>query len=176
MNMMRLLAMGLCLTVLGLSAAETNLAAELEPLRVMLDGPWRGEFKNPAGEKPVADVMKWERALNGQAIRITHSLNDGAYGGESFVTWDAAKKSIVYHYFTTAGFRTEGTMELAGDGKIKMSEKVIGNAGGATEVRSMAEMKDGTFLIKSEHLRDGKWAAARETLYKKDPNAKVTFR
>jgi len=62
-------------------------------------------------------VGQWERALNGRAIRIMHSLNDGAYGGEVIVRWDEQKQAVCYHYFTTDTFWTEGTMTFSG-GKI----------------------------------------------------------
>src|SRR5689334_21090812 len=119
----------LCLCCFNSFAAETNLIEQLEPWRKML-GTWRGELKGGG-----VDVLQWERALNGQAIRILHSVNDGAYGGEVIVTWDAEKNAVTYHYFTTAGFRTVGTMKFE-DGKVKAHETVTGSAGGVTEVRS----------------------------------------
>jgi hypothetical protein len=53
-----------------------TLAKELEPLRPFIGKTWKGQFKNSTPEKPRADVAKWERALNGQAVRILHSVND----------------------------------------------------------------------------------------------------
>jgi hypothetical protein len=43
---------------------------------------WHGTFisQNP---KPASDVCRFERAPNGQAIRILHSVNEGIYGGET---------------------------------------------------------------------------------------------
>src|SRR5690349_2045516 len=70
---------------------------ELEPFRPFL-GVWKGHFKRSTPERPLVDIARWERALNGKAIRILHSVNDGSYGGESIVLWDEEKKSIVTHY------------------------------------------------------------------------------
>src|SRR6187397_1221034 len=92
-------------------ADETGKLDEaLEPLRPFLGKTWRGEFKNSTPEKPVFDVSRWERALNGKAIRVLHSVNEGAYGGESIIMWDKEKQVVAYHYFTTGGFTTTGTM------------------------------------------------------------------
>lgn len=45
------------------------------------------------------DIQRWELALNGQAVRILHSINDGEYGGESLLVWDRDRRSLVFHYF-----------------------------------------------------------------------------
>ena len=159
----------------ALLAEEPSLDPNLEPLRPFL-GSWRGEFKNSTPEKPIVDTSLWERALNGKAIRIVHSINDGAYGGETLVTWDAEKKSIVYHYFSTAGFRTEGTMKAAGK-KLECHEVVIGSIGAATEVKSTFELSDDkTFRTESTYLKDGKPQGTREVTYKRADGAKPVFK
>ena len=159
------------------SAAETApLAKELELFRPHLGKTWRGEFKNSTPEKPVVDISRWERALNGQAIRMVHSINDGAYGGETIIRWDKEKASLAYHYFTTAGFMTTGTMTFS-DGKIISHEKVSGSANGVTEVRATSEFRaDGTLYVKAEYLKNGEWSPGRETLYREDPKAEVKFK
>jgi len=158
-------------------AADTpSLDEHLEPFRSFLGKTWRGEFKNSKPEKPTIDVARWERALNGKAIRVLHSVNDGAYGGESIIRWDKDAKQLVYFYFTTAGFMTSGTMTVA-DGKVVAHEKVTGDANGVTEVRSTTELRpDGTMLTKAEYLKNGKPVSDREVLYKEDPKAEVKFR
>jgi hypothetical protein len=148
----------------------------LEFLQPWLDKTFKSESKEPNSGKPTTDVARWERALNGKVVRITHSLNDGAYGGEVIVRWDEEKKAVCYHYFTTDTFWTEGTMSFT-DGKITTHEVVKGNAEGITEVRATLEMHpDGTYLQKSEYLKDGKWSPGREALYRLDPSARVIFR
>jgi hypothetical protein len=168
----------LCVT--RISAGETaSLQPELEAMRPLLGKTWRGEFKNSTPEKPVADVVRWERALNGKAVRSLHSVNDGTYGGETIYRWDADKKAVTYHYFTTAGFMTTGTISFK-EGKFITHEVVssdTGGAGGVKEVRSTSELlADGTFRVKTEHLKDGEWKPGRETIYKEDASAKVVFK
>lgn len=163
---------------LGSRAADAppKLAPQLEPLRPYLGKTWRGEFKNSTPEKPVVDIARWERALNGQAVRILHSINRGEYGGESIVTWDADKKSLVYHYFTTAGFMTVGTMTVV-EGRLVSHEKVAGEAGGVTEVRATQEiLADGTLRTQSEYLKAGAWEPGHSAIYREDPKAEVVFK
>ena len=158
------------------SAEEPKLDPRLEPLRPFLEKTWKGHFKNSTAEKPVVDVARWERALNGKAVRITHSINNGSYGGESIVMWDTKKQAVGYHYFTTAGFMTMGTMTFT-NGKVLTHEIVTGSSGGVTEVKATTEMRsDGTFIVKNEHLKSGEWTPGRETIYREDPSAKVVFK
>src|SRR2546430_16124359 len=102
---------------------QPSLDPRLEALRPLLDKTWRGEFANSKPEKPTIDVMRWERALNGKAVRVLHSVNDGVYGGETIIRWDENKQAVTYHYFTTAGFMTAGTMSFK-DGKVVTHELV----------------------------------------------------
>jgi len=168
---------GTLLSALGLLAAETpSLDPHLEPLRPWLGKTWKGEFKDSKPDKPTVDISRWERALNGKAVRIVHSVNEGAYGGESLVMWDEKKQAVTYHYFTTGGFTTTGTMTFK-DGKVLTHEVVTGSAGGVTEVRGTSEMgAEGTFRVKTEYLKNGEWAVGRDVNYREDPTASVVFK
>lgn len=167
------LALGLNL---GVSfAADAPLDEHLEIFRPYL-GTWKGHFKDSTPEKPVIDVATWERALNGKAIRVLHSINDGGYGGESLIFWDAEKKQLVYYYFTTAGFYTTGTTSMV-DGKLTNHEKVTGGASGTTEVKSTSQLRpDGSFIAEAQYLKKGKWEPGHSVTYKRAPDAKVVFK
>ena len=177
MKTFTLLALAGLLFILNSPAAETrSLAEPLEPFRPLLGKTWRGEFQNSKSDKPAIDVAHWERVLNGKAVRVLHSVNDGSYGGESIIQWDAEKKQLIYYYFTTGGFYTTGTM-THGDGKFISHEKVLGRTNGVTEVRATNELRpDGTLHSKAEYLKDGAWSTGREVLYKEDPKAEVKFK
>jgi hypothetical protein len=158
------------------AADNSTLAPALEPLRPFIDKTYKGTFKNSTPEKPIQDVQRWERALNGQAIRVLHSVNEGAYGGESLILWDETQKLLVYFYFTTAGFRTTGTITPK-DNKLTSLEKVVGSSSGITEVRGVTELlPDGSMHVVTEHLKDGQWTPGREVTYRPDPTAKVIFK
>jgi hypothetical protein len=162
---------------LALSAADSpSLDFHLEPLRPFLDKTWKGAFKNSKPDKPTVDVMRWERALNGKAVRILHAINDGAYGGETLIRWDDQKQVLTYYYFTTAGFMTTGTMSFK-DRKVITHEVVTGSPGGTTEVRGTSELQPGgEFHVKTEHLKNGEWLPGHDVTYKEDSSAAVRFR
>ena len=151
------------------------LDPNLEPLRPWLGKTWKSDSAESAKAKTPVDIARWERALNGKAVRILHSLDRGTYGGETIVMWDEKRKSVVYHYFTTAGFMTTGTMQFQG-GKIISNETVSGDAGGVTEVRGTTEMEaDGTFRVRTEYQKGGQWQPARDNTYREDSGAAVVF-
>jgi hypothetical protein len=172
------LSLTICLAIASslLTADQPKLDPHLEPLRPWLNQTFKAEGKAPNSDKPYTDVCHWERALNGKAVRTLHSINDGAYGGECIVSWDAEKQAVTYYYFTTDSFRTEGTMTFQ-EGKILTHEFVKGNAEGISEVRGIIEIRsDGAYLQKSEYFKDGKWTPGREALYRPDPGARIVFK
>lgn len=166
----------LVLAALAQPAQPASIAPQLESLRPYIGKTFRGIFKNSTPEKPMIDIAKWERALNGQAVRVLHSINNGDYGGETLIYWDPAKKALSYHYFTTAGFFTHGTMRKAGKSMISL-EDVVGNANGITKVRNTSRFNDdGSFTSKAEFFANGKWAPGHEITYTEAPGAEVVFR
>ena len=157
-------------------ADEPFLHPHLAPLAPFLGKTYRGEMAESTPEKPVFDVTHYERTLNGMAVRNLHSINDGDYCGESLVFWDPAAESLVYYYFTSAGFYTHGTMTVE-EGKYVAHEMVTGGAGGITEVRSSGELHpDGSLHTRSEYLKDGQWVPGHAGVYREAPDAKVVMR
>lgn len=166
----------LAAAVAAAGAEPDSLVPQLEPLRPLLGKTWKGVLKTSTPDMPVADVMRCERALNGKAIRAWHSINDGAYGGETIYMWDEKKQAVVFYYFTTAGFMTTGQMKFE-DGKMISHETVSGKANGVTEVRGASELlPDGTLRITAEYFKDGQWQPGRKTDYHEAPQAEVIFR
>ena len=160
----------------GAVGEDASLAKELEPLRPFLGCTWKGHFADSTAEKPNVDVTRMERALNGQAVRSVHSVNDGAYGGESFIMWNPKTEKLEFHYFTTAGFRTEGTLKVEGR-KIVTVEEVVGNSGGISEVQATMELlEDGKLRVKSRYLKNGEWVDGRDMTYERAEGAEIKFR
>lgn len=163
----------LALSVVG-AHAETN--PHFEALKPLLGRTWRGTFKDSTPQKPMVDVSRFELALSGQAVRSRHSVNDGEYAGESFIVWDETKKSLVFYYFTTAGFHTTGTMQVE-EGVLVSHEAVTGDAGGITEVKgTMVVRPDGRMHVKTQYLKSGQWVDGRDMDYLEDPQAVVRLK
>jgi hypothetical protein len=159
-------------------ASPPALHPELEMFRPFLDSHWEGDLTEPGKEKKMIDRSVWIRALNGQAIKTLHSVNDGDYGGETMIFWDQKQKKIAYYYFTTAGFYTHGTMTYNPETKsIEALENVENNAQGITQVRSHSVLDPtGRLQISSEYLQHGKWVKGHSASYKRVPRTEVKFR
>ncbi|MCB1048419.1 MAG: hypothetical protein KDC10_14585 [Calditrichaeota bacterium] len=175
----RLGLLGLSLLMLPSVQAAVDpdsLAPGLAPLAPWVGLTFRGELADSTPEQPKVDVQHWERILNGQAIRIMHSINEGEYGGETLVIWDSERQTIAYWYVTTAGFHTEGTITVDGN-TYTSTETVSGNANGITQVEGSGEqLEDGTLLTRSRYLQNGQWVEGHSATYHEDPTAVVRFR
>ena len=153
-----------------------NLSEHLKPFEPYLGKTFKGEFSNSTKEKPVFDISHWERILNGMAIKITHSVNDGEYGGVSIITWDLKTNHLVSSYFTTAGFTTNAKMHFE-DGKLISLEDVTGNENGITKVKAIIEfLENGDFQNSSKYLMNNKWVDGHTVYYKETPEAKIIFK
>lgn len=164
------------LTGAFMSSASESLDPQLEVFRPFLGKTWKGTFANSTPEKPMIDVARYERAMNGKAVRVMHSVNNGDYGGETLIYWNAEAKKIGYFYLTTAGFRTEGFLTIEKDG-FSALEEVKGSANGITQVRSSSKLvAPGKYKVVAEYLQNDKWVPGRETDYVEDSKAKVIFK
>jgi hypothetical protein len=180
--MIRLLLM-LTLSVVATNAGEapTSLDKQLEPFRPLLK-TWKGEFQGGKNPNPMVDVSKFERAMNGKAIRVLHSVNDGMYAGETIIMWDAEAKEIRSYYFTTSGDRTEGSISFGADGTLTSMEIVKGpepkeGSDPVTKVRATTKiLPDGRMHVKSEYLKKAGWQPGHEIIYKEAPGAEVVFK
>ena len=170
------LAALLAILALPAAARPVELEPHLLPFKPLVGKTWRGVFPNSKPEKPVVDVSRFETALNGQAVRNLHSINDGDYGGESLMIWDKEKQAVVFYYFTTGGFYTTGTIRLE-EGGFTSHEIVKGDGDGIAEVRATFRLlPDGKLHVRSEYLKQGKWVEGRNMDYVEAPDAKVKFK
>lgn len=157
-------------------AATAALAPELSVFQSLINTTWQGNVAE-SGKAVKVDVSKWERVLNGQAIRITHSIAQGEYGGETMLLWDKNKQSLVYFYFTTAGFYTHGTMTFVADKQQFIAqEDVVNNASGITKVRSITTLKADSLTVNSEYLKNGVWQPGHSAVYRPAVDVQPEFR
>ena len=155
---------------------EKTLNERLAVFKPMLGKTWRGKFVSSKAEKPPVDIARWERALNGQAVKITHSIGDGEYGGESILMWNPKESVLNSWYFTTAGFFTQGTVTVDGNSWTTL-EELTGNANGVTKVRATSTILDsGEMHIKTEFFANDQWMPGHEIHYQHSPESEVKFK
>lgn len=165
------LLLGLVALIAPVSHAgeEPDLHPQLEFFRPYLDTYWIGDLSQPGADKPTIDRSHWQRALNGQAIKTVHSINNGEYGGESMIFWDEKQQSVAYYYFTTAGFYTHGTMTFdPATNVLEAYELVENNANGITAVKSSSyfDIEAGTLTTSSQYLQNEQWVTGHSAVYR----------
>ena len=162
----------IALAYTGLASATVTqgsdkFAKELEFFQPYL-GTWYAVFEEKDGKPVVSDVSKWQRVLNGKALKTTHSINDGAYGGESIIYWDKKQNKYVFYYFTTADFMTVGEIELLSDNSFVAYEDVDGESEmskGITRVRSISTLSADKITVETSYLKNGEWTKPESRSY-----------
>lgn len=148
--------------------ASIKLDAKLEPFRNFI-GSWQAPMAWGKDKRQVLDVSMWSIALNGKALKIIHSVNDGDYGGESFIFWDKKSKTYKAFYFTTADFYTEATITIDEPNKFSVIEKVAtggeGLSSGISEVKSTSEIRNDELHVSTSYLKEGVWSKPETRVY-----------
>jgi len=161
----------LALLLLTTAPLSGQTIPELEPFEPYVGRTWKATFADGT-----TDVSRWTVELAGQAVKIVHSVGEGAYGGETLVVWDRTREELVYYYFTTAGFYTHGTAGFDAEGRLTTRELVTGNEDGVTEVRAVQEiLADGRMRVETRMLRDGEWEERGVVHYVEDPDARLVL-
>ncbi|WP_298444374.1 hypothetical protein [uncultured Ferrimonas sp.] len=143
-----------------------QLAEPLQQFAPYVGKTWRGEFSDSTAAKPMIDVSHWSVALQGQAVRITHSLNQGEYEGETMIVFNGQTQQLEFFYFTTAGFYTIGRAEFDGSAFVSY-EQVSGNSDGITEVKAEINLVDANTMTQQAHyLKNGRWVKGHSARYR----------
>jgi len=175
-----LLWLGLLLVSMGapVGAESGKLHEKLEPFRPLLGKTWAGDFPDAPDGTKMVDIVRYERALNGMAVRSLHSINDGFYGGETLFRWDDAAGQLVFHYFTTQGFVTKGVIHPNPDGSFTSKEKVEdpAKADGVTEVHAVFRVESDRLVVESTYLRGDAATPGHSAVYRPAPDRDVVFR
>ena len=125
---------------------------------------WRSE-PVAEGETGPADVSAWSWDLGGRVLVNRHALEDGSYGGVTYVYENGQTGSLDYVYVTSAGFHTTGTFVLGEDGSWTAEEAVTGHDT-ITRVRSTGRITpEGTMTMTSEYFAKGEWSPGRNVVY-----------
>lgn len=163
-----------CLVVTLLTISASSIGQESKPFAKELKffqpylGTWYAVFEQKEGKPIVADVAKWQRVLNGKALKTIHSVNDGAYGGESIIFWDKNKQKYVFYYFTTADFMTTGEIEVLSENSFAAYEDVSGESQmskGISKVRSISTLTKDKITVQTSYLKNSEWTTPETRIY-----------
>ena len=163
------------LLVSGQTKSKTFLSDHLTGLKPFIGNTYKGNFINSTIENPMIDVLSFERALNGNAVKVIHSVNNGEFGGETIVMWNPEKEGLQSWYFTSAGSLTMQNVQIKKDTFISI-EDVSGNQNGITKVKTIIEVLHGNQIQKrTKYLINNLWKDGNEIIYKKVNDLKPIF-
>lgn len=160
------LALGGCITAPPVpppAATEAQIST-FGALAGLTGKTWRSESAGN-GEGGPADISAWSWDLGGKVLVNRHALEDGSYGGVTYVYENGQTGRLDYVYVTSGGFHTTGTFVLGEDGSWTAEEEVTGHEK-ITRVRSTGRISaDGTMSMTSEYFADGEWSPGRNVVY-----------
>ena len=153
-----------------------DLSKHLKDLDPFIGKTFKGTFINSTPEKPNIDIKKWDRALNGNAVRITNSVNNGEYGGERLILWDPEQKSLISWYFSTAGIIRNSVVEIEKN-KLISIEDVSNNKNGILKTKTIYFItKNGNLMYKIKYFMNNIWVDGYEMIYDVDLEAEVIYK
>ena len=159
----------------GQTKSKTFLSEHLTGLKPFIGNTYKGNFINSTKENPMIDIISFQRALNGNAVKVTHSVNNGEYGGETMVMWNSEKEGLQSWYFTSAGSLTIQNVQIKKDTFISI-EDVAANKNGITKVKTIIEVLHGNQIQKrTKYLMNNLWKDGSEIIYNKVNDLKPVF-
>ena len=142
--------------------------AAFAPFEHLVGKTWRG---TGSADPAVVDVQRWEWAVGGHAVRVVHSVNGGAYAGETLIVRDKASGAYVFTYVTTGGFHTTGVMRPTGPGAFEVEETVHGLDGFPPLRSTIILGPDGVNRSRGFAEENGQWVEKGGFDYREDPSA-----
>jgi len=148
----------------GYAPATAQQADTFAALSGLVGKTWRSAPASD-GEGGAADISKWSWDLGGRVLVNRHALEDGSYGGITYVYENGQTGSLDYVYITSAGFHTTGSFVLGEDGSWTAEEAVTGHDT-ITRVRSTGRLTaGGQMSMTSEYFAKGEWSPGRNVVY-----------
>ena len=153
-----------------------DLSKHLLGFEIFLGKRFQGEFYNSTKENPLMDIIYFERILNGEAIRISHSVNHGEYGGEYIITWNSDKGKIESYYFSTGGEIRVSSVDITNN-EISIKEDFSKNKNGIQKVKKIFRLgAEGSLEHSIKYMINNMWVKSHEMIYSRNDSAKIIFR
>ena len=163
------------LIVSAQTKSEPLLSDHLIEMKPFIGNTYKGDFINSTKENPMFDVLSFERALNGNAIKVIHSVNNGEFVGETMVMWNPEKGGLQSWYFTSAGSLTIQNVQIRKNTFISI-ENVERNQNGITKVKTIMEvLNEDQIKKRTKYLMNNMWKDGSETVYNKINGLKPVF-
>ena len=155
---------------------EKIISKHLDGFKIFLDKKFIGEFYNSTKQKPLIDIIHFERILNGTAISISHSINHGEYGGKSIIMWNSKTEKLESYYFSTGGEILYSKV-TTDNGQIIMVEDFSNNNNGIQKVKKIYRIKENNKLENQiKYFMNNIWVNSHEMTYSESDSVDVIFK
>ena len=152
-----------------------ELSKHLLGFENFIDKKFKGEFYNSTKENPLIDVIYFERILNGNAISISHSVNNGVYGGKSIIVWNSKNLKLESYYFSTGGEMIQSHVSTEKN-EIVMVEDFSKNDNGIQKVKKIYRLgKDGILEYQIKYFMNNIWVNSHDMEYNESKSAEIIF-
>ena len=160
--------------VLANSSEKNDLSYRLRGFEPFIGKYFKGSINNVSKLKSSSEVIYFQRILNGQAIRISHSINHGEFGGETIIAWNDSNNLLESIYFSTGGTIKKSIVEIK-DHKVILLEDLI-NDNSIKKVKTTYKLLlNGNLEKEIKYYIDKTWRKSHVLIYKNDKNSKLIF-
>ncbi len=132
-----------------------SLRVELEFLRPIVGPTWIGHYANEE-DSHLEHVVRWEPALQGQAVRATKHVEGLDFSSETLYHWDPQSQDVAFVSITNRGQLSRGVARLE-DGRVVLDGQQMSVSGAVPYRRTYEVLPDGTLTDRFYLEVEGQW-------------------
>ena len=161
--------------ILGDNIDKPFLSEKIQGFEVFIGKYFKGETFNSTKTKLISEVIHFKRILNGQAIRIVHSINEGEFGGESIITWNQENNILESVYFSTGG-NIKHSMVTLKENTITLVEDVSKNQNSIKKVKTTYYLNSyGQLKKETKYYINNMWIFSHNSNYTESKSSEIIF-
>ena len=124
-----------------------------------------GEIKSKVGSRFITEIVSWESALKGDAVKASHIFNDDELLGETLIMYDQLENDISCWYFSSGGISKKSKF-LSKSNDIIFLEDVSRNNNSITKIRTTYKLnKNSSYQKVTQYLINNVWTKGEKVLY-----------
>ena len=161
--------------IVGGNIGKPLLSEKIQGFEIFLGKYFKGETFNSTKLKPISEVIHFKRILNGQAVRIVHSINEGEFGGETIITWNQKNNVLESIYFSTGG-TIEHSVVTIKDNTIIFIEDVSNNKNSIKKVKNTYHLnRYGQLKKETKYYLNNMWVFSHSANYSESKSSEIIF-
>lgn len=143
-----------------------RLFDDLKNFKKFVGKTFIGNIENKNNDSIGHEIIKWELALKGDAIKIYQHINENELVGESIIMFDQATNQFSCWYFSSGGVSKKSKVIVNGE-QIILIEDVSKNNNSITKIRTKYEfIKSDSYIKNTQFLINNVWTKGLEINYK----------